>query len=185
MNHLKRVDYFIETCPLIDIQTLVANHHYARGGSNTATYRHGLYHKERGLVGGAWWIPPTKSCAQSVHEDWKAVLSLTRLVVLPGEPTNAASFLLGASIRMIKKDGRYKHLVTYADERMGHTGQIYKATNWTYAGARPGDPVYLDSGGRQVSRKSGPKTRRDSEMLELGYVNIGRSKKHKFVMHLA
>jgi len=139
LSHVNKHEYLVETIPLADALTLVSNFHYARGGANTAIFRHGLFHVERGLVGAALWLPPTKVCAQSVHEDWRAVLSLSRLVVVPDEPTNAASFLIGRSMRLIKQDGRYHSLVTFADEWQGHSGGIYRATNWTHAGSRRGD----------------------------------------------
>src|SRR5690606_35196258 len=103
---------------LIDGQRLVAEYHYARGGSNTAVYMHGLYEREtERLVGVAWWLPPTRVAAESVNkEEWKRVLSLTRLVILPDQPKNACSFLLSKSVKMIKKDKRFVSLVTYADE---------------------------------------------------------------------
>lgn len=99
-------------------------------------------------------------------------------------PTNAASFLLGRSMKLIRKDPRWESLVTYADEGEGHTGAIYKATNWDYAGIRPGDPVYKSASGQHVARKAGGKTRTNAEMLELGYINTGRTRKHKFIKHI-
>lgn len=184
-GHLDRGLYEVRTAPLSVVQELVRQHHYARGGSNTATFRHALF--ERGsdiALGAAWWIPPTKAAALSVDEEWQRVINLTRFVIVPGMPTNAASFLLGASIRMIQADGRFRTLLTYADEGQGHTGAIYRATNWDYLGIRPGEPVYLDGEGRQVARKAGGKTRTNQQMLDLGYVNTGRTRKHKFVKRL-
>lgn len=185
-THLVRGDFEVRTVPLSEARALVEAYHYAKGGANTATFRHGLFRKGQDEpLGVAWWIPPTRTCAESVdRENWKGVLSLTRLVIVPGMPTNSASFLLGKSIRIIGKDPRWTALVTYADEGQGHTGAIYRATNWQYAGARLGDPVYLDEDGRQVSRKAGPKTRTNAEMLALGYKNTGRTVKHKFVYRL-
>jgi hypothetical protein len=159
---------------------MIIEHHYAHGAANTAVFRHGLYHRDRGMVGAALWMPPTKVAAQSVHPHWRGVLCLSRLVVIPGEPTNAASYLMGRSMRIIRQDGRWHDLVTYADERQGHTGTIYQATNWTYLGSRQGDPIYLDQEGRQVARKA-TKSRTHTRMLDLGYQCVGRSIKHKYV----
>lgn len=184
-THLKREEFEVRTAPLTVVQELVRRHHYARGGSNTATFRHVLYRKgEEEPLGAAWWIPPTKAAALSVDPDWRRVINLTRLVVVPGMPTNAASFLLGQSIRLIRQDGRFRTLLTYADEGQGHTGAIYRATNWEYLGIRSGDPVYLDDAGRQIARKAGGHTRTNAEMLALGYRNTGRTRKHKFVMRI-
>lgn len=164
---------------------MVKNYHYSRGGSNTAVYVHGLYSKAEGaLVGVAWWLPPTRVACESVNkEQWQRVLSLTRLVVLPEVPRNGCSFLLGKSIQMIRKDGRFISLVTYADEYMHHTGAIYKATNWNHVGRTGPYPRWEDSEGRQVACKA-TKNRDKATMLSMGYRLVGRFYKQKFVIHL-
>lgn len=182
--HLDKRDYEVADCAHAEAIELVSKYHYARGGANTSVYRHGLFHVERGMVGVALWMPPTKVCAQSVHDDWRGVLCLSRLVVAPGEPTNSASYLLGRSMRLIKADGRFHSLVTYADEWQGHRGQIYRATNWTYVGAKKRGPVYVDDNNRMVCRKAGPKSRTHEQMIALGYRCLGRSVKHKFIKRL-
>jgi hypothetical protein len=184
-EYLHKADYRVATCPYRDMSELIRAHHYARGGPNTAVFRHGLYRLRGDLVGAAQWLPPTRRAAESVADErWRGVLTLSRLVVTPGEPTNAASFLLGRSIRLIRADPRWHTLVTWADERQGHTGRIYLATNWEYAGSRMGDPVYLDTEGRQVARKCAGRSRTGAEMAALGYRNVGRSIKHKYVLRL-
>lgn len=183
-DRLRREDYEVRDTPLSVAQDLVRKHHYARGGSNTAVYVHGLY--ERGgetCLGVAWWLPPTKVAAQSVAEDWRGVICLTRLVVVPDVPKNAATFLLGNSIRAIRRDGRFHTLLTYADERQGHTGAIYRASNWEYMGVRPGSEAWVGADGRQVAKKA-THSRTTAQMLELGYTRIPPSRKHKYVMRL-
>lgn len=178
---LKKSAWRVETIPLVDAQKCVALWHYSKGGSNTAVYRHGLVNCGSGcLYGAAWWIPPTKSAAIATHPDnWTGVLALSRLAVAPQAPKNSASFLLASSMRLIDRD-RWPCLVTYADEWRGHTGAIYRATNWTYVGRTKPEAVYtLD--GRMVARKAGPKTRTKAEMLGMGCVLEGRYAKHKFV----
>ncbi len=178
-------DWYVETAQLKAAQEMVKVHHYSGGGSNTAVYVHGLFRAAtKELVGIAWWLPPTRVACESVNKDnWKKVLSLTRLVILPGIPKNACTFLMGRSINLIKKDGRFASLVTYADESQGHTGAIYKASNWLYVGRTGPYPRWVDSTGRQVAQKS-TKNRVKSEMLALGHVKVGAFYKHKFIMHL-
>lgn len=180
-------DFEVRPVPLVDAQVLVREHHYAKGGSNTGVFVHGLYHRLSDLlVGVAWWLPPTRVAAESVNrERWRQVLSLTRMVMLPGAPRNACSFLLARSIKAIKQDGRFVSLVTWADEGEGHDGGVYRAANWEYVGANTGDPRWIDPvTKRHVARKSAGKSRTAAEMAELGYVCLGKSRKHKFVMHL-
>ena len=185
-DRLRTSEWEVRSVPLKDARLLVVEYHYAKGGSNTACYVHGLYNKITGVLHGiVWWLPPTRVACESVNRDeWKKVLSLTRMVMIPGTPKNACSFLLSRSVRLIKKEGRFVSLVTYADESQGHTGLVYKASNWTYVGLSAPSPRWIDPvSGRQVAKKS-TKTRSVSEMKALGYINQGSFRKHKYVLHL-
>ena len=181
---LRRTDYEVRDVPISVAHLLVNLFHYARGGPNTAVYLHGLMPAGSVLltdcVGVAWWIPPTRSAAEATYPaDWQGVLSLSRLVVAPEAPKNAASFLLGGSMRLIDRQ-RWPCLVTYADTAQGHTGAIYRATNWQYVGlTKPQEAFAIN--GRMTARKAGGRTRTRAEMLALGAVSTGSSTKHKFV----
>jgi hypothetical protein len=182
-NGLRRGDWTVQAVPLRAAQRLTRELHYSGGGSNTGTFVHGLLSRNQILTvrGAAWWIPPTKSAAQaSWGGDWQQVLALTRLVIEDDVPQNAASFLLSRSVRLIAADGRFRCLVTYADEWQGHTGAIYRAANWEYVGRTKPERTYVDSNGRMVSRKRGPRTLRHAEMEDLGYRCIGLFARHKF-----
>lgn len=158
---------------------MVAEHHYARGASNTAVACHGLYREsDRMLSGIAWWLPPTLTSARKTYpESPKNVLSLSRLVLVPGTPKNAATFMLSRSARLISS--RWLCLVTYADTWKGHTGRIYKAAGWEELGLTKPEAIYTING-RQVARKCGPKTRTHAEMIALGAVFEGRFPRYKF-----
>lgn len=180
----RKRDYIVTDCPFEDGAALITAFHYARGCANTAVFMHGLY-RDGCLVGVAHWLPPTKVCAQSVAGDgWRGVLSLSRAVVLDSEPKNAESILIGASIRLVRHDRRWTHLVTFADKSQGHTGAIYRATNWRYVGETRPEARWVDGSGRQVSRKSAAHSRTRAEMEALGYRLAGRFGKHKFTLDL-
>lgn len=179
-------DWSVRTIPTHgEVQRLVTAWHYSRSVPNTSTYRHGLY---RAVVllhgdahGAALWIPPTRAAAEALAgERWIGVLSLSRLVVDPALPTNAASFLLGASMRMIDRT-RWPVLVTYADTNQGHTGAIYKATNWTCDGPVPAGDVWVDGAGRQRGRKRGGRTMTVAQMREAGLDRVPQAPKIRFV----
>lgn len=190
MTKLRAEDYEVREIPKPGAQwqtarAFVAEHHYSRGCSNTCVYAHGLYRRGQDeLLGVAMWLPPTRVAAESVNKDqWQKVLSLTRLAIHPDVPSNAATFLMSRGIRMIRQDGRFVSLVTYADEFMKHTGAIYRGANWIYVGKMKGQPRWEDASGRQVAKQA-TKTRTTAQMLELGYRMVGSFEKHKFVMHL-
>lgn len=184
---LRREDWEVRTCTLSRGTQLVEELHYAKGAANTATYRHGLFPKGGGAfesecVGVALWIPPTKSAALATFpENWQGVLSLSRLAIMDDVPKNAASYLIGASMRLIDRK-RWPCLVTYADTWQGHSGAIYEATNWHYVGETKPERTYVLNG-RMVARKAGPMTRTHAEMLALGAECVGSFPKRKFVHH--
>ncbi len=182
--HLAKKDWWVHSVAIRNARRLVEEHHYAQGASNTATYLHGLFPSGQSeCMGVAWWIPPTRTAAHATYPDnWQGVLALSRLALVPGLPTNAASFLLARSRKLIDRS-RWPCLVTYADEWRGHTGAIYRADNWAYKGKTKPERTYCIDG-RMTARKAGQRTRRHDEMLALGAVMVGSFSKHKFV-HLA
>lgn len=185
-DRLRKAEWEVRDVSLQEARLLVEAHHYARGGSNTRTFTHGLFRKGDPLLRGVvWWIPPTRQAAETVNRlEWRRVLSLSRMAVLPGEPKNACSFLLARSVRAIERDGRFVSLVTYADESREHTGLVYRASGWEYVGRTAPEGKWLDKNGRMVARKAGGKTRTQAEMHALGYEKEGSFCKHKFVKHL-
>lgn len=73
------------------------------------------------------------------------VYELSRLVIQTKE-NNAASFLVGNSLRMLDSPCA---VVSYADSEWGHVGIIYQATNWIYTGSTIShDCAYLVNGKR-------------------------------------
>ena len=180
-NRLRRAEWEVRPATLAEARPLVIAHHYARGGSNTATALHGLYRiGSDECMGVAWWIPPTKSAALATYPaNWQGVLALSRLVIAPGVPKNACTFLLSRSMRAICRK-RWPCFVTYADEWQGHSGTIYRASNWVAAGRTSPEATFVLDG-RMLARKAGPKTRTRAEMEALGAVLVGRFSKHKFI----
>ena len=183
-DSLRGSEWNVRATSLAVARDLVTQHHYAKGGSNTATCLHGLFKNgSTECFGVAWWIPPTKSAAKATFPDnWRGVLCLSRFVITPGVPKNAATFLLSRSRKLIDREA-WPCLVTYADTWRGHRGTIYLADNWTPCGLTRPERVYQIEG-RMVARKAGPKTRTHAEMLALGAEMVGAFAKYKFVrMH--
>jgi hypothetical protein len=178
-DRLRKRDWYVGDCDIDRARRMVVLHHYACGTSNTGVSTHGLYRvSDDRLSGISWWLPPILESAKSVWpEDPHAVLSLSRLVIAPGVPKNAAVFLLARSVRLL--GSRWRCLVTYADTWKGHTGEIYRIAGWEDLGLTKPEPVYTIDG-RSVSRKAGPKTRTHAEMLRLGAVFEGKWPRHKF-----
>src|SRR5436853_309830 len=93
---LKRADWLVDVIDLGQADELVKRLHYAAGGANTATFRHGLFRRpDWPLVpsGVAWWIPPTRGAAAAAFPEgeWQRVLALSRFVLELEVPKNGAS----------------------------------------------------------------------------------------------
>ncbi len=187
---LKR-DWVVRSAHLDLAQQMVRQFHYSAGGSNTGVYVFGLWRTAEWLdsdcAGVSWWLPPTKSAGASVNpSDPQGVLALSRLVVVPRAPKNACSFLIRHSMRFIDRE-RWPVLLTYADEWQGHEGGIYKAlasTGWTHDGYTKPEKTYVKNG-RMVSRKRGPRTFTDAEMLAKGCECVGKFRRKRFVNRIA
>jgi hypothetical protein len=184
MERLRKADFAVRSVAREVALPLVEQFHYAAGGANTAVYIHGLFRTgaffDNECLGVAWWLPPTRRAAEATYPlNWRGVLALSRLVIAPGVPANACTFLLARSRQLIDR-AAWPALVTYADEWRGHLGQIYRADNWDYVGKTKPEKNYVRNG-RMVARKSGPRSRKDAEMLELGAECLGSFPRHKFV----
>jgi len=70
---------------------------------------------------------------------------LSRLVIQT-DRKNAASFLIGNSLKQLEKPCA---VVSYADSNYDHCGYVYQATNWIYTGAtKSHDHTYIVDGER-------------------------------------
>lgn len=92
-------------------------------------------HLTLGLKKGSRWlgvvtfsIPHRSMLERFGQSTWE----LSRLWVHDDVPTNAETFLIGRSIRYIRKQhGDIRVLISFADPEAGHSGVIYRASNWS------------------------------------------------------
>ena len=105
--------------------------HYARR-IPSISYCYGLF-REEDLVGVVCYgTPSSPSLRRGVagDENKQDVLELNRLC-LRDNIFNEASFLVGASLKMLPKG---KIIVSFADISQGHNGYVYQACNFLYCG---------------------------------------------------
>jgi hypothetical protein len=84
-----------------------------------------------------------------IKEPYK-VYELTRLVIQVTDK-NAASFLVGNSLKMLPKNNI---VVSYADSNMNHCGIVYQATNWIYTGSNKAHDCEYIVDGKKMHPKS-------------------------------
>lgn len=117
----------------------VRRYHYLGDAKFFCVQAFGLFHKEsHELVGVATYSLPQGNVALkgwfNCMNDTKDIYELSRLCMLPIlNGTNATSFLLGGSIKLLKKQGFVRAVITLADSSR-HVGSIYQVCNFKYYG---------------------------------------------------
>lgn len=119
----------------------VRRYHYLANAKFFCVYGYGMYYTDENgnkeMVGCATFSNPQGAVSLKgwfgLGNECDYVLELSRLCLLPClNNTNATSFLLGNSIKMLKKHG-IKAVITLADASR-HVGSIYQVCNFKYYG---------------------------------------------------
>lgn len=126
------------------LEWLFVNLHYS-GTIPPFRYGYGLYLYED-LVGGCIFSRPSR---QNISAD----LELSRFFVMDGTPKNTESYFLGSCLRLLRRDGFVGKIITFADVTEGHTGIIYRATNWREDGFTGPNYHYRSSSGDRMHKK--------------------------------
>lgn len=82
------------------------------------------------------------------------VIELRRLACIDNTPKNTESYFIGKTIRWLKQNTDIKIIVSYADAFHGHTGIIYKASNFEYCGLTSPGKLIVDHDGRTFHDKA-------------------------------
>lgn len=124
-----------EKCKLKDVSAFIKLNHYSK------TYPGGVDFSFRLLWGGKLagacifgWMAGNPKAKHYPGATPQKTRELMRLVLLDEVPKNSESQFIGWCIRWLKKNTNLQLLISFADPAHGHSGVIYRATNWRYAG---------------------------------------------------
>jgi len=127
-----------------DIHPIILKHYLQKWPIHVSNI-YGVYHKTsegRELIGMAIYGYPIESAVNSlnanIHRD--EVLELKRLFIedIPSLP-HIESYVIAKTLKMIKQEmPTVKVVITFADNKQGHLGTIYQATNAIYLGKSSG-----------------------------------------------
>lgn len=160
---------------------MVISHHYTRRkvGSKCSF---GLFDHGEFVGCCVFSVPASYTLCKGVcgQEFKNFVLELSRLVVTSNKK-NAASFLIGNSLRLLGN----AVVVSYADiSQAGHVGYVYQATNWIYTGKGSSEPIWC----HPITGEVVSFTRRhiDKKAQKIGLdwtelVKVPQSGKHRYV----
>ena len=128
---MKISDALVKSIPYRQAMDIVIRNHYLHRKA-PCSFAFGLYWKD--FLGGVFCYgtpssAPLRKGICGIAEK-NNVMELTRLWIDDICPKNSASFLIGNTIKRVRKE----IVVSYADTSQNHTGIVYQATNWIYTG---------------------------------------------------
>ena len=118
----------VVACDYAQISSIFKACHYKGsriGGGITQCFALIYAHK---VVGGAVLGPPRQSST------YPGAIDIRRLACLDSSPRNSESYFIGQLIKWIRKNTDAKFVLSYSDLTEGHTGTIYKASNFKCIG---------------------------------------------------
>lgn len=136
-------------CSLKDVSVFIKTYHYSKTHHKVVVYAFSLMMS--GVLAGACLFGMAAGNLKCMtvlngHDNPRDYLELQRLVLLDEVPKNSESQFIGWCLRWLKKNTTIKAIISFADPTYGHSGVIYRASNWIYTGRqKPArDRIYLD-----------------------------------------
>jgi hypothetical protein len=132
-------------CSLQTIRDFIELHHYSHNVNGVKVSYCFCVLCEGLLVGGVLFGQLSTTAWKKFANSEKKVLELRRLVLLDAVGKNAESKTVGWCLRWLKKNATdVEIVVSYADPNYGHSGIIYKASNFEYIGVSGSDIGFHD-----------------------------------------
>lgn len=171
-------NYTVYPCCREDIKAFIEQHHYSHNINGVmSSYCFKLLDEKNSLIGAAIFgklgmANAWKKYANNIDD----VIELRRLVLVDNTARNAESFFIGKMLKFLVKHTNIKTVVSYADPNNGHTGVVYKASNFELLGKTSqgrvimwGDRQYHDKAIRtKYNGKLKPFARKLQEALDSG-----------------
>jgi hypothetical protein len=124
----------------------IKKHHYLKSISRYNKYVFVLTINNV-IVGVATFGTPVGS---KVKQSYGMNLIECKRFVLNNTPKNTGSWFMSKCIQHIKKLGEYEAIITYADPTQGHTGGLYRASNYHYMGVQQYRTPYVMHEGKKL-----------------------------------
>ncbi len=149
------IDYTVSLCDRFEIRTFMEQYHYSHNINGVmSTYCFKLCTIDGEMIGAAIFgnlgmANAWKKYGTSAQD----VIELRRLVLIDATKRNAESYFIGAMLRWLRKNTELKTVVSYADPNNGHTGVVYRASNFRHVGmSAPGKVIMYN--GKQYHDKT-------------------------------
>lgn len=130
------IDFKVKPCDRKEVKEFIETYHYSHNINGVISdYCFKLVDNNEIMVGAmiygrlAMRNQYKKYCSNEAD-----IIELRRLVCIDNTPKNTESYFIGHTLRWLKKNTSIKKVISYADTTYGHTGIIYKASNFKHVG---------------------------------------------------
>ena len=142
---MKARDLDITPCGVRDVREFIEVNHYSKSINGVKITQCFKVTHNGDLVGAVLFGQMSTTAWRKFGESELEVLELRRLVLLDECGRNSESRVIGNCLRWIKRNMKCINIiVSYADPMHGHTGVIYKASNFKMIAMTPPDKGYKD-----------------------------------------
>lgn len=140
-------DMKVLLCPRQDVRDFIETNHYSKSINGCISdYCFKLTYNDV-IIGAAFFGRMAMRNQYKRYSDNEAdIIELRRLCCIDETPKNTESFFIGKMLRYLRLNTRIMKVVSYADQEHGHTGVIYKASNFKYMGMAKGAKVIMLDG---------------------------------------
>jgi hypothetical protein len=142
---MKVRDLIVTPCAVDVVRPFIEEHHYSKSINGVKITQCFQVTFNSGTVGAILFGQLSTTAWKKFATYEYEVLELRRLVLLDECPKNSESRVISLAIKWIKKHlKRVTVIVSYADPNHGHSGVIYKASNFHYMGKSAADTGFLN-----------------------------------------
>ena len=191
-------DFTVEEIPRKSVVKYIEKHHYSHNVNGVQSlYHYGLFTEGNfgipKMIGAMMYAYPSMPATAAKYNpiNPEKCLELRRLVCIDDTPKNTESYFIGQTFKLLKRDTDMEVIVSFADQHHGHTGVIYKATNFDYLGETAKGRILMVDGkethSRSLNQIKRPYGRELNRRYKAGDENIFWKKtnpKHIYVYYL-
>lgn len=182
------IQYEIKRINAKQAKAYIIENHYSHGCHNGPSPCYGLFDKGE-LIGAIMFATP---CSENVRASvfgggYKdSVIELHRLHIKDCTPKNTESWFITRCLKLLKGDRpQTKAVISFSDTTEGHSGIIYKASNFYRAGSTGKATFYIDETGRlRHPRQCGVNITKEMAK-EKGWKAVTRMAKNRYIFILA
>ena len=180
------------------VTTFIEKHHYSHNINGIQSYYHfGLYTEGNfglpKMIGAMLYAMPSMPDTAAKYNpiNPRRCMELRRLVCIDDTPKNTESYFIGKTLRWLKQNTDVEVIVSFADQHYGHSGIIYKASNFDHFGETAKARVLMVDGKEYHPRTMNQKDKPYGRAIKKRYLNNdenifwkNRKPKHIYVYYL-